>query len=667
MVAQVSRPGAGAPARRSGVCASEEAKSVLLGRVLYVTAVLATAIAAPSAFYAGATGVWLVTVVDVVAVGAIWWLAMSDVPPYVARVTGLLLLASAVGVVLFLSVAPVSAMFLVMVPLLAAVFLDRRHTIGWFVAVTVLIAVLGLLPDTGGREAAVLDEPLAWLVIASNLAFVCAVGTFAARSLLERLELALRRSDQLGEALEHLGAAIFVADADGSIIYRNAAARRLSTSPDEPSEQSVTMADLRDRMVIDDGRLTPTLPYRFVVEPADGRQYGAQIAMTSSPGSTVLLVRDITDELARDEQARRAEKLGAVSALAGGAAHELNNAMLTIRATAELMKSGIDDPEADSSIEQIIDACDRAAEVVRWLMLLGQQRPAGRQRHVVAEVVENARPRLQAMLSPGVTLTTTLDGSVAVEADRSEILHVLIALVDNAAHSFGGRSDGHVHVEVRGRGGRAELVVSDDGCGINAAALTLIFDPFFSGWDGSGLGLPSVQAIAQALGGHVTFESEVAVGSSFVVSLPEAGAEVGSAAPAGDADPADAAPEQALVLVVDDDPVVSGLVARHLERSGNDVLVARSAHAAAELLDRHAIDLVVTDLTMPDRSGLELAEDTRARFPDVGIVLMTGHLVGVVDADAKVDALLQKPFTRDELLACVAGVRSARRGIEMRD
>jgi signal transduction histidine kinase/CheY-like chemotaxis protein len=629
-------------------------REVLLDRLLRAVAVLGTVVAIPSAIYGILTDVWAIGVLDVVAVAAVWALALLPGLSYRLKATAIILVGAGLGVGLFLLVAPVGAMYLVIVPLFAAIFFGHREAVGWFAAVVVLLFVLGLVARRLTADPLVLERPMTWLVVATNLMLVAAIAAFATGFLLTRFEQELERSEQLSEALEDIDDAIFITDRSDAIVYRNEMARHLDEFWAADDQSVLTLADLERRMAVSAGAGAGsgagTLERPFHVGGDGPARYASRSIASHASGSTVVIVRDVTHQLAEEEQRRRAERLRTIGLLAAGTAHDFNNALTTIRGMSELLLADAKDPTTASMLGSILTACDRARDVVRQLMVLGQQRPPQRELVSIAAVVNEAMPLLRTSMPPGATLLADLDDRAWVFADASEVHHLVTNLVTNAAKAVRDVPEGVVHVAVRTEGEEAVLTVRDNGTGIAEDRLAEIFEPFNTSWtdgDGTGLGLSSVQATAQSLGGRVQVTSTLGAGTAFVVTLP---ARPDDERPVVEPPASSGVSRSALrVLVVDDEPPVARVVADHLRDRGDVVSIAVSVAEAEDHLRTADVDVLVTDLTMPGRSGVDLVRRVRLGDRRLAIVLMTGRTDLAGSEMDEVEAVLEKPFSRDEL------------------
>jgi len=369
------------------------------------------------------------------------------------------------------------------------------------------------------------------------------------------------------------------------------------------------------------------------------------------------------------EQLVQAEKLRALGQMSAGIAHDLNNVLAAVLGQTELLRMQVSDPNQQDSLATMETAARDGAHIVRRLQDFGRKHPGQPLTPVllptvVSEALDITRPRWKnEPQRRGVTIDvrTAMDRLPPVLGDDAEIREVLTNLILNAADAMptGGRMDitGRM-IEPDGRNEEerpwVELRVSDTGMGMTEEVRQRIFDPFFTtkGLRGSGLGLSVVYGIMQRHGGTIDVVSAPGQGSAFVLRFqPACG------------DPTHDRPGRRIrdtvsrrILLVDDEPTVRKTIADLLRSAGHTVVEAEGPMAGLSRLADHAVDLVLTDLAMPDMNGIELSQTIKLQSPTLPVVLLTGWGNRAVRQEllrGTVDALLGKPVTLDELLDCV--------------
>ena len=387
--------------------------------------------------------------------------------------------------------------------------------------------------------------------------------------------------------------------------------------------------------------------------------------------------RDVTEQRIIEAQLRQAQKMEAVGQLAGGVAHDFNNLLTVIKLHAQFVLDALPaggDEYAD--VREIAVAADRAANLTRQLLAFSRKQML---KPVVLELdplVSGICPMLRRLIGEDIEVRTRLAAVRApVLADPGQLEQVVVNLVVNARDAMpdGGRLTIETAVaEVdRGRaleigeiapGRYATLAVRDTGCGMDRDTMGRIFEPFFTTKEkgqGTGLGLATVYGIVRQSGGGITVESAVGAGSTFTIYLPCV--PQAAATPADSATGADAG-RAGTVLVVEDDDAVRRLASRVLRQHGYTLLEAGTGREAVAIVLDHdgPLDLVLSDVVMPDMGGGALREWLAGARPDVPVLLMTGYTDdemirrGVREQSTRGGLpLIQKPFAVETLVSAV--------------
>ena len=392
----------------------------------------------------------------------------------------------------------------------------------------------------------------------------------------------------------------------------------------------------------------------------------------------VKVVRDYTERRRLDEAVRESQKLESIGVLAAGVAHDFNNVLTAILGNISLARSApmtSSVQEVDALLADAERATRRAADLVKQLLNY-----AGKGRREVrpvdiTRVVSDAVSIVRASVSPKIRIGLEVPSSVWIHADTGQVQQLILNLVLNAAEAIGDRP-GEVALRLRvreideaelrsrylgfplPRRRYTELVVGDNGQGMDESTLQQIFDPFFTTkFLGRGLGLAAALGIVRSHGGGIAVESAPERGSTFTVILP---AEEDIDGPRTVAEAvADAARGEGLVLVVDDEAGVRSLAHRVLEHLGYTVILAEHGGQALELVERSPdpFSLVLLDLAMPVLDGADTAARLREMQPDLPIVVMSG----LADQDAlrrldnvRVAGFVPKPFAPEQLSQAIA-------------
>ena len=385
------------------------------------------------------------------------------------------------------------------------------------------------------------------------------------------------------------------------------------------------------------------------------------------PGYVIGMAEDVTEQRQLEEQLRQSQKLEAIGRLAGGVAHDFNNMLTAIGGyTALALEHAETGSTLRGDLDEIRKATDRAALLTRQLLAFSRKQVLMPELLNLNGVVLELESMLRPLIGEDVALTTQLDPVLGpIEADPGQLHQVVMNLVVNARDAMpngGGITIVTANCDVGENDDAIEpgryvtLTVRDTGQGIDEPTLRQIFEPFFTTKDagkGTGLGLATVYGIVKQSGGYVAVESEVGIGSAFTIYLRRARGLAPQPvepelAPVANDPVVVAATASALVLVVEDEDVIRGLVDQVLRGEGYEVLLAADGDEAIALAGSNRVDVLLTDLTMPGIGGHELADRLRADTPALKVMFMSGFADGndfSTSALPPATAFLEKPFT----------------------
>ena len=385
---------------------------------------------------------------------------------------------------------------------------------------------------------------------------------------------------------------------------------------------------------------------------------------------------EIEHRKATEQQLGQALKLEAVGQLTGGIAHDFNNMLAVILGSLRLLQRRL--PAVDRDIERYISGAieggERAAHLTQRLLAFARQQPLSPEALDLNKLVASMSDLLRRTIPENIKIETVLAGGLwRIHADPNQLESAILNLAINARDAMpdGGRltietSNTHLdeayardHLEVV-PGQYAMLAMTDTGTGMTTDVLARAFDPFFTtkaAGQGTGLGLSQVYGFVKQSGGHVKIYTEISQGTTVKAYLPRATGAIASAA-LGDSDRSRPEPIQheskgELVLVVEDDDKVRNLTVEMLRELGYRTLAADGASSALALLKTHAdIDLLFTDVVMPEMNGRRLADEALRQFPHLKILFTTGYSRNAIVHNGMLDAevqLLAKPFTLEAL------------------
>ncbi len=491
-------------------------------------------------------------------------------------------------------------------------------------------------------------------------------------------EETLRQSqDRFRAFMRHLPGVAFIKDLSGKYIYYNeASVQEFAKRPDEivgrsdaeiwPAEDASIYRE-NDEKVIASGRpvefLEPMvqpngthswLIYKFPIFE-DGK-----VAMVGGIGI------DVTERRILEEQLTQSRKMEALGRLAGGIAHDFNNLLTVISGYGQLALESLGNtPHERLTIymQEILNSARRASGMTGQLLAFSRRQTVQPRILDLGDLLRNIERLLQRMIGEHVDLTVRCNHEPClIRADVHQMEQVLMNLAVNArdAMPLGGMLEIECGIlpEPLEKPGilplSVLLEVRDTGVGIDPAVKAQMFEPFFTSKDkgkGTGLGLSTVYGVVSQAGGEIEVESEPGQGSRFRIYFPQAKGEVEQLPPV----PGDATPVGLeTVLLVEDEPGVRALAETVLRKLGYKVVVADSGEAALRMWEdkRSSIDVLLTDVIMPQMSGGELAHKLREMNPRLKILFMSGYTDDMIASHgvlAGETQLIQKPFTAEAL------------------
>jgi len=388
------------------------------------------------------------------------------------------------------------------------------------------------------------------------------------------------------------------------------------------------------------------------------------------------ITRDITDRRRAEEEIERtrsalaqAQKMEAIGRLTGGVAHDFNNLLTVIRASADfLRRPGLDEQKRARYVEAIADTANRAAILTGQLLAFARRQPLQPEVFDVSARLRGLQRIIATSVGDLVKVELDLpDGPEHAEADPSQFETAVLNMVINARDAMPG--GGRITLSVRpvssvpavrghasAEGDFIAVSIADTGTGIPPETLARVFEPFFTTKPvdkGTGLGLSQVYGFAKQSHGEIDVESELGVGTTFTLYLPRSRQ---AAIPTDEPALMDLSTMPARrILLVEDNEGVGNFARGLLTELGQQVVWAGDARTALDILGKRAesFDLVFSDVVMPGMSGIELAQQIKARWPGLEVILTSGYSHVLAEEGAHGFTLLRKPYSIDGLMSAL--------------
>ncbi|HMD44200.1 MAG TPA: ATP-binding protein [Candidatus Acidoferrum sp.] len=540
--------------------------------------------------------------------------------------------------------------------------------------------------------------PMAVLLMAAHIAeqqfliaTVAVISSFAcsgARIILtERKQL---RSDAaleektalLKSVFEGAGEAIFVKDIEGKYLIVNKAVAKFFGRPIEQivgktafaltDSESARKLTATDQSILESGEST-TVDFQMTHEGVTEHFLVTRAAYRNTAGKIIGIIgitRNITKYREIEERLRQSQKMEAIGTLAGGVAHDFNNILMVISGYSSVLADALQaEPKLAAHVEQIQKSAERAASLTRQLLAFSRKQTVQPTHLNLNEVVTGIEKLLHRLIGEDIEISTKLEPDLGtVLADSGQMEQIILNLAVNARDAM--PEGGKLTIETRrSRVGNAgakgqndlkpgeyvELLVVDSGVGMTSSTQSHIFEPFFTtkpAGKGTGLGLSTVYGIVQQAGGFVTFESAPGLGTSFHIFLPRIQSPAKLSVSEGERTGHLHGGET--VLLVEDDAAVCELVRAVLASQGYSVLAARHPQEAETICKSQpgGVQLLLTDVIMPEMTGPELAKRLTALHPQMRVLFMSGYIDDSVVRQEIRDrgiAYMQKPFSPTSL------------------
>jgi two-component system cell cycle sensor histidine kinase/response regulator CckA len=568
---------------------------------------------------------------------------------------------------------------------------EQREWLLWSSAILVtLLLTLGIISFsfpalreyTGSFDSSRVDVAIRALV---GLVLLFDIYTIYQQIQIYRIRHQLVEREELFRLIsENAADMIAVVDAKDQRLYTSPAyGRILGYSAEELQNTSAfEQVHADDRKLVEEaandarsGSPSRTIQYRMRHKDGSWRliESGASAILNTQGQVEKLIIvnRDVSERRKLEEQFRQAQKMEAVGRLSGGVAHDFNNLLGVIIGYAEFLQENMDaENNLRGSVDEILKAGKRAASLTRQLLAFSRQQVLDPKVLDLNGVVSDMEKLLRRLIGEDIELTTRLVPELAhLKADQGQLEQVLMNLVVNARDAM--PQGGKLVIETQNMimdqafvrrypypvqpGPYVLLTVTDGGIGMDAETKARAFEPFFTTKEkgkGTGLGLSTVYGVVKQSGGYIDIDSAPGVGTTFKIYLPRVDEAIKSEKPSDTK--ANSFSGNETILVAEDEESLRRLTRNTLELCGYKVLEGKDGVEALQVSERHVgtIDLLLTDIVMPEMGGRALAQELLRRRPDIRLVYMSGYTGQAVGTQGPVDPgsfFLPKPFTRETL------------------
>jgi len=484
---------------------------------------------------------------------------------------------------------------------------------------------------------------------------------------------------RLVTSVEQVADAVVITDTKGTILYVNPAFEKTTgyTRQETLGQNSRFLKSGRQdagfyRQMWETLDRGGTWSGHFINKRKDGTEFeeDATISPIRDKQGTIInyvaVKHDVTHELQLEAQFRQAQKMEAIGQLAGGIAHDFNNILTAMFGYGYLLQQDLaKNPSGLENISEILKAAKRAQDLVQQILTFSRQRENKRQVIQLKTIIEEAMKFLRASLPANIKIEMNLaDDPPRVLADPTQIYQVAINLATNALHAMEDRP-GRLAVSLDSflpdpafiqthpkfqSAPYVRLTVADTGLGMDAKTLEHIFEPFFTTkpvGKGTGLGLAVVHGVVQSHNGIIRVESQPGRGTTFSIYFP---AHADDAGEAGMKNGNVLHGHGERILLVDDETALTALFQRLLKTLNYQTFISNRPNEAVARFRKNPdqYDLVITDLTMPEMNGLELAHEIHALRPQLPVILLSGYSAAFTRetlGEAGIHMLLNKPVS----------------------
>ncbi len=497
-----------------------------------------------------------------------------------------------------------------------------------------------------------------------------------------RLETEAER-DRLIAAIEQTRDAIVITDKEANINYVNPAFEHITGYSYEEvlnKNPRILKSGEHDKYFYRDlwQKLNSgqTFQGRMVNKRKDGKMFTEETTISpifdreGQVTNFIAVKRNITEQVLLELQLQQAQKMEAVGRLTGGVAHDFNNILGVIIGYAEMVLEEVDSTDnLHDPLEKILDAAEHSADIVRQLLAFSRKQTISPKIIDLNKAVLGMLKMLHRLIGEDIELSWIPDPEeLLIKMDPVQIDQILANLCVNAKDAISGA--GKIVIETTRAtfdedyclqhigfhpGEFVQLSVSDNGCGIDKKTQNHIFEPFFTTKElgrGTGLGLSTVYGIVKQNKGFINVYSELNRGTTFVVYFPSSDTENRESAKIAAAKNREIRGET--ILLVEDELSLLAMTQKMLERMGYTILAANRPSEAIKIAEEYSgdIDLVFTDVVMPEMTGKEMAERIKPLYPNVRVLFSSGYTANVIAHNGILEEgiqFIQKPYSKDAL------------------
>lgn len=496
-----------------------------------------------------------------------------------------------------------------------------------------------------------------------------------------------KNKGEMQDIMDHSPAVIYAKDLDGRYIFTNLKWKKIfnpeNTQIIGKNDYDIFAKEFADEVTANDKLVLAAkheLEYEESVPQDDGLHtyVTVKFPLTNPEGEIYAICgisTDITLRKRQEKGLRYVQKMDALGKLTGGIAHDYNNMLGVILGYTEILANKCSDkPEILKDLKTIQHAGERGARLTKKLLSFSKRTGSDKNILYINSLLQDQYHMLEKVLTVRIKLTLDLDNELwPIWIDSDDFEDAIINMCINAMHAMHAmHGDGKLVIKASNetlntqnaqsldleKGDYIMLSLADTGCGMNEETLEKIFDPFFStkGEHGTGLGLNQIYGLVERSGGVIKVYSELGKGTRFVLYFPRYHGDDDKSGQQAATTSDDKFNGTGTILVVDDEPALLKLAAQILRARGYHIVSAASAERALEILEEESVDLMLSDVIMPDMDGYQLAAIVKEKYPTIKIQLSSGFAdndnIDMVDEKLQENILL-KPYNIDRLLAKV--------------